>query len=374
VGGDGDQSGAHRHLRACHPAIPMKRQIPFLLVLCLLQACGARGCSRAKQPMLSCLAHEHDDPTATCEYAARAGCDNFSNAARDFSYAAVYSDRESCLTIGKARCLSQLTWRGADITVGKVWAGAEQLQAVGAGKPAPELDPACIPKPMLAPNEPCVDDLQCKGGYCSRSRPGDGCGKCQLLRTEGSSCSLDARCNFHNNLHCESGSCRKRPGNGDHCEHDYDCVGGYCDSGTCRPEKGPGKECSDSEQCSWELRLVCQNGRCQNPVYAKLDDPCERVKTFCAPGLTCRTGKCTRVLAGADCSGPKAFCGPGQKCVNNRPYDGSGTCRESVGLGGPCSSQESPFTDCAVGLRCINKVCGVLDDSACASNPFAPGP
>ncbi|HFE44508.1 MAG TPA: hypothetical protein ENJ18_03295 [Nannocystis exedens] len=149
----------------------------------------------------------------------------------------------------------------------------------------------------------CAEDLDCvtgEGGESRcRERPGEG-EKCPLGRcAEGLSCSWEESESY----------CRRLVPIGEPCVSGLSCDGGWCnENGICAKYGGIG------DPCEWDCRqgkLVCDDYKCSEP--AKIGDDCSERK--CIGYAHCVDDICIEYKSsGEDCSGGRDVCYEGLSC------------------------------------------------------------
>ncbi|HMR05878.1 MAG TPA: EB domain-containing protein [Polyangiaceae bacterium] len=177
----------------------------------------------------------------------------------------------------------------------------------------------------LADGEKCEDDAQCAGGYCTA-----GCGVCV---TQQKTLPVGSACTAGNATTCVEGA--------------------FCSNKTCVRLVEPGEACSGTDQCA--LFLKCENGVCTQPHA--VGDPCGE-DDDCQYGLACSGGKCvidtSDAVPGSECDG-KGFgdCQLSNYCeIPEGQF--KGTCALSKLPGEACRAQQD---DPCFGSDCINGVC-----------------
>ena len=208
----------------------------------------------------------------------------------------------------------------------------------------------CATSPgTLADGAACLDDSQCKGGFCG-SAAGDG----------GSSSS-------------DCGACAEEPGTTD-CQENSNCPAGQsCNaSGQCVAAGATGATCDDSDP-SFAVQpclpyLYCQfaaasadggtpaTGTCA--ALGTTGQPCNSNDDVndCADGLFCNTqGTCASiqfVAIGATCDDVGLVC-TGANCAFASDTSATGVCTAYAADGAACQSDY----DCQFDALCVNGKC-----------------
>ncbi|HEX2570635.1 MAG TPA: fibrinogen-like YCDxxxxGGGW domain-containing protein [Polyangia bacterium] len=161
--------------------------------------------------------------------------------------------------------------------------------------------------PACQINQGCQRDSDCQSGYCNTST-----GQCQTA-----SCSDGLRNGQETGTDCGGPVCPACP-NGQGCQQDRDCQGGYCDPITriCRAPT-----CTDGVRNGQETGVDCGGGTCPpctNGMNCQQDSDCQ--SNYCNPSRQCATPTCTDNVrngqeTGTDCGGPVCpTCPDGQGC------------------------------------------------------------
>jgi hypothetical protein len=225
----------------------------------------------------------------------------------------------------------------------------------------------------------------------------------------GTSCTTDAQC--ATSAYCASGSCKADEPNGVACASNAACQSGFCVDGVCCNSacngtcqactallKGTGSDgaCGNAENgrdphddCTADPASTCQlDGQCNGAGGCRLypqTTPCG--STTCdgsrVTGQICDgAGQCVPATGGVECA-PYICAGTGctQPCASNAdcianyycdPSIASGTCRQKLPLGSPCSSDNAcASTFCVDGVCCDARCSGVC--KACRAADKASG-
>ncbi|MDI1452138.1 hypothetical protein [Polyangium sp. 6x1] len=289
------------------------------------------------------------------------------------------------------RCAGIATAPGVTLTSLDIKACADQMDTspcLGGG-----VFPPCIghsgdllypehdKKGSFAPGEVCFADVQCDSGYCDHS-VFENCGVCKRARANGESCGdamdlcafggctggtcqpagkpLGADCTTHGiecqpALYCKVDKCVPRDPAGAPCDGSTYCADGLsCLSGVCTKLAADGAACADDVTCasSW-----CNAGTCTSrPTGLTEGEDCS--KGFCRADLLCDESQvCTAPMylpEGAACTSanfPKVMCTPGLYC--HEPCSPGMGCQEGVCRPPPQPGENcTPNADCGPGARC----------------------
>lgn len=226
----------------------------------------------------------------------------------------------------------------------------------------------------------CGCDAECRSGECVE-------GRCAGVRPIGCGCTLDEDCPADVST-CVSGVCVLRPMLGEPCIEGAPCFGSACVDGTCSRIPEGQRGCDAPDECASGLvcaPLPCRGFVCDRICVAPTTEggPCA-AEDVCLDGLTCRSGRCERVLEGAACRegcGPDQACvddvcvalaGRGEPCVSNAscraPYVCNGTVCEGTDVGDPCPSSGS----CPGELICMASLCVARPVAGEACSPALP--
>ena len=236
---------------------------------------------------------------------------------------------------------------------------------------------------------PCEGE-SCLEGTCGPSGTSS-CGSCTATAAIGAPCGLcDSRVAFCSNTNvCEayrddgancmrgdqcrakvcnlSGHCGVVP-RGDACrlelecgEQDF-CLGLVINQvpGRCQPRTAAGASCSRQE---WDsaggcaLGSWCLDNRCVSPAAGSLSEGAECSSHLqCGPSAVCAglfgvfsKGRCTSPMVGGPCIDDQQFCPPGARCIDT---PAGASCRPLRGLSEACTTEDSRWDDCRVGLAC----------------------
>jgi hypothetical protein len=186
---------------------------------------------------------------------------------------------------------------------------------------------ACtLARGTLANGSPCQLDLQCDSGRCSR--PADpSCGVCRAPSAKGDPCSDSDACGG-DGLACDfstnSSVCKAVRKAGESCADTLDLCEfqSFCNpQGMCESTKAAGAPCASTDQCQWEIGLVClSDSRCGPWRLVGRGETCDGNDVSCLGGSVCNltTMKCEAyALDGQPCTPPdnSAGCEFGLTCV-----------------------------------------------------------
>ncbi|MEO0593811.1 MAG: hypothetical protein AAFZ38_09540 [Myxococcota bacterium] len=230
----------------------------------------------------------------------------------------------------------------------------------------------CQALPVLSEDcgeQDCAEGLRCELG--------DDRATCQPLAEAGELCVFDDDC--ASGLTCIGASnptCQEPLANGLSCISDRDCASGGCVDGLCGEFPTLGEACAGECAANVIQSMTCveeNGGSVCKSVATELGAACDpegEDNVQCSPlfGLDCDPDSNTCVElpeVGEPC---REVCEPLLTTFCDRDDDQEeGVCRALIAEGEPCEARffESELnTDCELGLRCIDGVCGTGPDEA----------
>ncbi|MEM6274102.1 MAG: hypothetical protein AAF735_02580 [Myxococcota bacterium] len=230
----------------------------------------------------------------------------------------------------------------------------------------------CEALPTLGENcseEACAEGLRCEFAG-DRST-------CQPLVQQGEECAFEDEC--AGELTCVgagSPTCQEPLADGSSCVSDRECASGGCVDGLCGEFPTLGEPCVGECAANVIQSMTCveeNGGSVCKSVATELGAACDpegEDNVQCSPlfGLDCDPDSNTCVElpeVGEPC---REVCEPVLETFCDRDDDQEeGVCRALIAEGEPCEARffESELnTDCELGLRCIDGVCGTDPDEA----------